>query len=242
MLSRLPASVLSSGRQKFTTSGESEPEVDFGDYSVILPEEPFIWGVSHIIPRNVPENIKRPPYAKPGYTDKGLHSFPERIALGGEAEVRLRDAANLARKVRDYAGTLVKVCTLFYTYHSEVHDGSSLVLLQIALTRLFTNLSSRILHILLPFYIKTFLGQYVPAHGIPDDRPLHDGDIINIDVTVYLNDYHGDTSQTFLVGNVDEQGRELVRLTNEALQAGINACGPGRPFRDIGKAIHELTR
>ncbi|KAG5720470.1 hypothetical protein E4T56_gene4748, partial [Termitomyces sp. T112] len=82
----------------------------------------------------------------------------------------------------------------------------------------------------------------VTHRELSSSRPLHDGDIINIDVTIYLNGYHGDTSQTFLVGNVDEQGRELVRLTNDALRAGIDACGPGRPFRNIGKAIHELTR
>lgn len=88
-----------------------------------------------------------------------------------------------------------------------------------------------------------------------------DGDIVNVDVTVFLNGYHGDTSETFLVGNVvrflepsptdslvssrpsqDEQGRELVKVTNEALVIGIQSCGPGRPFKGIGKAIHEFIR
>jgi len=80
------------------------------------------------------------------------------------------------------------------------------------------------------------------AHGIPDDRPLEDGDIANVDVTVFLNGYHGDTSQTFLVGDVDESGRELVQITNQALEQAIAACGPGKHFRDIGKAIHNLLR
>lgn len=78
----------------------------------------------------------------------------------------------------------------------------------------------------------------VIVHGIPDDNPLEDGDLINIDVTVYKDGYHGDTSQTFLVGNVDEQGHELVDVTNRCLHAGIAACGPGNLFRNIGKAIH----
>jgi methionyl aminopeptidase len=73
-------------------------------------------------------------------------------------------------------------------------------------------------------------------------RLLEDGDIINIDVTVFLNGYHGDTSQTFLVGDVDEPGQDLVRVTNEALQRAIAACGPGKPFRDIGKAIHDFLK
>ncbi|PIL37611.1 hypothetical protein GSI_01305 [Ganoderma sinense ZZ0214-1] len=80
------------------------------------------------------------------------------------------------------------------------------------------------------------------VHGIPDDRPLQDGDIVNVDVTVYLDGFHGDTSRTFLIGDVDDKGRGLVSMTEAALEAGIAACGPGRPFKDIGKAIHEVLR
>ncbi|AQK75137.1 Methionine aminopeptidase 1D chloroplastic/mitochondrial [Zea mays] len=50
------------------------------------------------------------------------------------------------------------------------------------------------------------------CHGIPDSRPLEDGDIINIDVTVYLNGYHGDTSATFLCGDVDDEAKKLVKV------------------------------
>jgi len=81
----------------------------------------------------------------------------------------------------------------------------------------------------------------VVVHGIPDDRPLEDGDIVNVDITVYLDGYHGDTSRTFLVGDVDEAGRDLVNATSEALEAGIAVCGPGEPFKSIGKAIHDVA-
>ncbi len=50
------------------------------------------------------------------------------------------------------------------------------------------------------------------CHGIPDDRPLADGDIINVDITVFLDGYHGDCSKTFLVGNVDDKGQKLVEV------------------------------
>jgi methionine aminopeptidase len=50
------------------------------------------------------------------------------------------------------------------------------------------------------------------CHGIPDDRPLADGDIVNVDVTVFLDGFHGDCSKTFLVGNVDARGRKLVEV------------------------------
>lgn len=74
----------------------------------------------------------------------------------------------------------------------------------------------------------------VACHGIPDDRKLMDGDIINIDITVFLNGYHGDCSKTYLVGNVDERGRHLVRSNEECLNQAIRLCGPGAPFNVIG--------
>lgn len=70
---------------------------------------------------------------------------------------------------------------------------------------------------------------------------VQDGDILNIDVTVYLNGYHGDTSRTFLVGNVDEEARELVAVTEEALARAIAICGPGVPIKQIGATIHAFA-
>ncbi|KAJ1978002.1 hypothetical protein H4R34_003366 [Dimargaris verticillata] len=81
----------------------------------------------------------------------------------------------------------------------------------------------------------------IMAHGIPDKRPLHDGDIINIDITVYKDGFHGDTSRTFLVGRVDRPGRKLVAAAREALMAGVNVCGPGVPLRKIGEAIEDVV-
>ena len=74
----------------------------------------------------------------------------------------------------------------------------------------------------------------VICHGIPDDRPLLSGDIINIDVTVFLDGFHGDCSDTFLVGEVDEAGRKLVEVARAALAVGVEQCGPGQRFSSIG--------
>ncbi|WVF71491.1 methionine aminopeptidase, type I [Kwoniella sp. CBS 6097] len=82
----------------------------------------------------------------------------------------------------------------------------------------------------------------VIAHGIPDDRPLHPEDIINIDLTLYYKGYHGDNSATFLLPNVDKPGRELVEATREALDVGIRACGTGRRYKDIGAEIEDFAR
>ncbi|KAI8872777.1 methionine aminopeptidase [Ramicandelaber brevisporus] len=85
----------------------------------------------------------------------------------------------------------------------------------------------------------------VIAHGIPDSRPLVEGDIINLDITVYREGFHGDTSCTFYVGGkdaVDEPGIKLVETTREALDAAISICGPQVPFREIGRVISQIAR
>ena len=68
-----------------------------------------------------------------------------------------------------------------------------------------------------------------------------EGDIINVDVTVYLDGYHGDTSRTFCVGNVTDEVARLVETTERALQAAIDICGPGVAVRKIGATIHALA-
>ncbi|XP_050086132.1 methionine aminopeptidase 1D, mitochondrial [Anopheles aquasalis] len=81
----------------------------------------------------------------------------------------------------------------------------------------------------------------VACHGIPDDRKLLDGDIINIDITVFLDGFHGDCSKTVLIGNVDERGRYLVESTEGALNEALLCCGPGQPLCVIGKSIEKYA-
>ncbi len=75
------------------------------------------------------------------------------------------------------------------------------------------------------------------CHGIPDDRPLRDGDIVNCDVTIFVGGVHGDHSETFLVGDVDAPSRRLVEVTRESMYHGIAAVRPGAMVCDIGRAI-----
>ncbi|ABL81547.1 MULTISPECIES: type I methionyl aminopeptidase [unclassified Nocardioides] len=81
----------------------------------------------------------------------------------------------------------------------------------------------------------------VVCHGIPDDRMVEDGDIVNIDVTAYLDGVHGDTNATFLAGDVDEESRLLVERTREALDRGIKAVRPGRRINVIGRVIESYA-
>jgi len=70
---------------------------------------------------------------------------------------------------------------------------------------------------------------------------LQDGDIVNIDVTVYFNGYHGDCSETIMVGEVDERGKDLVQVTYDCWVEAMNFCEPGRPYKDIGAIIQDYV-
>ena len=82
---------------------------------------------------------------------------------------------------------------------------------------------------------------HVVCHGIPGAKKLQDGDIINIDVTVILDGWHGDTSRMFCIGKVGIRGRKLVDITFEAMMRGIEVVKPGATLGDIGHAIQKYA-
>jgi methionyl aminopeptidase len=82
----------------------------------------------------------------------------------------------------------------------------------------------------------------VICHGIPDDTVIADGDIVNIDITAYIDGVHGDTNATFLAGDVAQESRLLVERTREAMMRGIRAVAPGRPLNAIGRVIESYAR
>lgn len=82
----------------------------------------------------------------------------------------------------------------------------------------------------------------VICHGIPSaNNILKDGDILNIDITTYLNKFHGDTNKTFMVGNVTPEVKKLVEITYQCMRAGIATVTPGGHVGDIGAAIEEIA-
>lgn len=174
---------------------------------------------------SVPEEILRPPYV-------GSSVLPELAREyqihDSEGITRMRAACELAARVLDYAGTLVKPSVTTDEIDKEVHkmiiDAGAY--------------PSPLGYGAFPKSVCTSVNECM-CHGIPDSRPLQDGDIINIDVTVYLNGYHGDTSRTFLCGNVDDEIQRLVRVTEECLVRAISLCKDGASFKNIGKRISE---
>ncbi|CAE6424589.1 unnamed protein product [Rhizoctonia solani] len=82
----------------------------------------------------------------------------------------------------------------------------------------------------------------VICHGIPDQRKLEEGDIVNLDVTLYYKGFHGDLNETYPVGEISEESKKLIRTTRQCLDAAIAICKPGTLFRDLGKTIEPIAR
>ncbi len=82
---------------------------------------------------------------------------------------------------------------------------------------------------------------HVVCHGIPDDKPLREGDIVNIDVTLIVDGWHGDASRMFPVGEISRKAERLIEVTYESLLRGIAAVKPGATTGDIGAAIQNYA-
>jgi methionyl aminopeptidase len=172
--------------------------------------------------RTVPPLIGRPPYADGGDPP------PVREAAVKSPEVieRMRRACRVAAEILRDAGTLVAPGVTTDAIDIAVHEA----------TIAAGAYPSPLNYHGFPKSVCTSVNEVI-CHGIPDDRPLEDGDIVNIDVTAYLDGVHGDTNATFLVGEVDKGSRRLVQITRECLDRAIAAAKPGRPLNEIGRAI-----
>ena len=82
---------------------------------------------------------------------------------------------------------------------------------------------------------------HVVCHGIPGGKVLKDGDILNIDVTVIVDGWYGDTSRMYVAGNLSRKAERLIQVTHDALMTGIEAVRPGNTFGDIGFAIQSYV-
>ncbi|SMQ66222.1 methionine aminopeptidase, type I [Devosia lucknowensis] len=82
---------------------------------------------------------------------------------------------------------------------------------------------------------------HVVCHGIPDERPLRDGDIVNVDLTLVVDGWHGDSSRMYAVGEISRKAERLIEVTYECLAAGIAAAKPGNTTGDIGAAIQTIA-
>ncbi len=177
--------------------------------------------------RYVPDNIAKPDYADTGIVGR----WDEPRVKSPDVIARMREACTLAAEILTLAGKEVRAGITTNDLDIFVHD----------LTIARGAYPSPLNYHGYPKSVCTSLNDVI-CHGIPDSTVLKDGDIINIDVTAYINGVHGDTNATFFVGDVDDQSRKLVAVTEECLWRGIDAVKPDRPVSDIGKAIEAVAK
>ena len=143
----------------------------------------------------------------------------------------MRRAGQMAAEVLLFAGKLVAPGTTTDSIDAQVHEEV------VARGAYPSPLNYRGY----PKSVCTSINEVI-CHGIPDSRALADGDIVNVDITVFLDGVHGDTSVTFEVGDVDDHSRLLVRETRAAMYLGIGAAKSGAPVNAIGRAIESHAR
>lgn len=181
--------------------------------------------------KEVSSTIRRPDYWKDGKPKARDPRFPWDIAALTDDDVeKMRVSSRMAREILDIAGRMVRPGVLTDEIDEVVHR-------EIVERGAYP---SPLNYNKFPKSCCTSINEVV-CHGIPDSTALVDGDIVNIDITVYYNGFHGDCSETFLVGNVDERGKHLVKTTYDCLESAIAICKPGLAVKNIGGVIEEAA-
>ncbi|XP_062902965.1 methionine aminopeptidase 1 isoform X1 [Mobula hypostoma] len=182
--------------------------------------------------RSVPSYIQGPDYA-----DHPLGVSESEQSLKGTSQIKIlppedieamRVVCRLAREVLDVASMMVRPGVTTEEIDRAVHMA--------CLAR--NCYPSPLNYYNFPKSCCTSVNEVI-CHGIPDARQLQDGDIVNIDITVYCNGFHGDLNETFFVGDVDEGSKKLVQTTYECLMQAIDAVKPGVRYRELGNIIQK---
>ncbi len=174
--------------------------------------------------RTVPSHIARPSYADSGLVER----WDEPTVKGDDIIERMRHAGRVASEVLRLSGEFLRPGITTdevdeYTHNLFIERGAY---------------PSTLNYHGYPKSLCTSANEVI-CHGIPDSRVIRDGDIMNLDVTGFIGGVHGDTNATFLIGEVSDEHRRLVRVTEECMWLGIEAVRPGRPLSDIGRAIEQ---
>ena len=174
--------------------------------------------------RSVPSHIARPSYGDSGLVER----WDEPTVKSDDIIERMRHAGRVASEVLRLSGEFLRPGITTdevdeYTHNLFIERGAY---------------PSTLNYHGYPKSLCTSANEVI-CHGIPDSRVIRDGDIMNLDVTGFIGGVHGDTNATFLIGEVSDEHRRLVRVTEECMWLGIEAVRPGRPLSDIGRAIEQ---
>jgi methionyl aminopeptidase len=175
--------------------------------------------------RSVPPGIPRPDYASTG-RPAGARS--RQVVKNADQIARMRKACAAARQVLEIAKKAVRPGITTDEIDAITHQA-------------YIDLGgypSTLNYHGYPKSLCTSVNEVI-CHGIPDSRALQDGDIVNLDVTIFLDGMHGDLSETVPVGTIDDDSRKLIEITHQCLMRGVAAVRPGGRVCDIGRAIQD---
>ncbi|CAL5340222.1 unnamed protein product [Camellia sinensis] len=179
--------------------------------------------------RMVPAHIDQPDWAIDGVPKIELNSNLQHVVeiKTPEQIEKMRESCRISREVLDAAARVIQPGVTTDEIDEVVHEA----------TIASGGYPSPLRYDFFPKSCCISVNEVI-CHGIPDARKLEDGDIVNVDVSVYYKGVHGDLSETFFVGNVDEASRQLVQSTYECLEKAISIVKPGVRFREIGEVIN----
>ena len=180
--------------------------------------------VSDVLP--VPKHIERPEYAWKKTAREGSEPWVQTPETIEKMRVASRIAAQALREAGNAVAPGVTTDALDRIAHEYMIDHGAY--------------PSTLGYKGFPKSCCTSLNEVI-CHGIPDSTVIQDGDIVNIDVTAYLDGVHGDTNATFLAGDVSEEARLLVERTHEATMRAIKAVKPGRALNVVGRVIESYA-
>jgi len=220
----------------FTLNDDYNDAVD-GNFNLILHPDNDIQGTQNIVQRIVPAEIRRPPYVgtSPTNPPNPIHNFQQAVYPLKSEESELRAAGKLASSALTYIASFIEPGTTPDELDRLLHEW-----------------------ILEHDCYPSPLGYHgfpksccisvnnIVAHGIPDSRPLEETDMLTLDLTLYTRaGFHSDTSRTFCLypdsKEKDSSALALQEITRSALKQAIDACGPGVPFREIGRIIEQTV-
>lgn len=185
--------------------------------------------------RPIPANIPTPDYYRHPTGHSQVEAEDRRtnntIKVYTQEEIDgIREACRIGREVLDEAGSIIRVGVTTDEIDQRVHEAT--------ISR--GAFPSPLNYYNFPKSVCTSVNEVI-CHGIPDLRPLEEGDIVNVDVSVYYNGYHADLNETFFVGAQSEDSKRLVKCAYESLAAAISICKPGTLYKDIGEKISKVA-
>lgn len=181
----------------------------------------------------VPASIEKPDYALDGMPkSEAAARGSNKIEINTAEQIEaMRHVCLIGREVIDIAGRGIKAGVTADEIDKLVHEA--------CLER--NGYPSPLNYHNFPKSVCVSVNEVI-CHGIPDTRPLEDGDIVNLDVSVMVNGHHADLNETYLVGDVDDESKRLVKCAYDSLAAAVAIVRPGTMYRELGNVITRVAR